>query len=327
MRSSQMAMWMAAWSALVACGCSGSATKLGADADGGDAAEGSEDAGAADAQTSPNDAQVDAEIEPIDPQALAQDPNWAWVSLPAGRFEMGGGNLSPPGNVQIEFFLADGPRHTVDVAEFQVLRTEVTVAQYRLCVRAGACSAPNTSLLTCTASSGENNWLLAGHDAHPVNCVSPAEGARFCAWAGGRLPSEAEWEYAARSGGQAKHYAWGDSLPDCGLGVFRVPASCGSKPSTCTCGGQSQPVCSKPAGNTAQGLCDMVGNVYEPVADAFHQNYEGAPIDGSAWGAFTDHGVLRSGSFASHDPDLLRVTARAEHRASPLSQFGVRCVR
>jgi formylglycine-generating enzyme required for sulfatase activity len=232
--------------------------------------------------------------------------------------------------VPIEVFQPDGPIHTVQVPAFELTRAEVTVAQYRLCVQAGSCTVPNIKDYTCSpnAGTGENNWLASDRSNHPVNCVTPAQGAAFCAWSGGRLPSEAEWEYAARSAGQDKLYAWGNVAPDCTLGALRWPhSSCDGKPYTCECGDRSLAVCSKPLGNTAQGLCDMTGNVSEPVADGYHQTYEGAPTDGSAWGASGDNGIARGDSYVSYDPYLLRVTSRSQHHAYASVLMGVRCAR
>lgn len=314
------------WGALLVLGCGGGGH---GDRPREPDAAAARDTGVLDAQR--EDAQRDAaaDAEWIDASALNGDTHWAWVNFPAGSFEMGAGNLTPPGDLPIEVFIPDGPKHTVQVAAFAMTRAEITVAQYRLCARAGACSEPNTTADTCSALStrGENNWLASGRDDHPINCLSPAQGAAFCAWAGGRLPSEAEWEYAARSAGQAKLYAWGDEAPSCDLGVLRAPASCADLPDTCVCGGATQPVCSKPAGSTAQGLCDATGNVAELVADAYHRTYEGAPRDSKPWGSFGDNGVARGGSCKGSDPYLLQVTSRIQTRASPHSTLGIRCAR
>jgi formylglycine-generating enzyme required for sulfatase activity len=126
--------------------------------------------------------------------------------------------------------------------------------------------------------------------------VSWDDAQAFVAYLGGgaRLPTEAEWEYAARSGGLDQTYPWGDELATCDRAVMNDGgAGCDE--------GHTWAVCSKPAGNSAQGVCDMAGNVFEWVQDDYHGSYNGAPGDGSAWvdeprGSFR---VFRGGSWLS----------------------------
>jgi formylglycine-generating enzyme required for sulfatase activity len=331
MRRNRAWVVLAGWAAL-GCGGDGPARQ-----DAGVDAATTPDAGR-DASSMTADARVDAASDAsssvVDASALkaelTRDPNWAWVAMPAGTFAMGGGNLTHPDAVPVEVFQPDGPIHTVQVPAFELARAEVTVAQYRLCVQAGSCTVPNMKDYTCSPSAGtaENNWLASDRSDHPVNCVTPAQGAEFCSWAGARLPSEAEWEYAARSGGQDKLYTWGEAAPTCNLAAIRFPHStCDGKPYSCECGDRSLPVCSKRVGDTDQGVCDMTGNVSEPVADAYHETYEGAPTDGSAWGAFDDNGIARGASYVSYAPYLLRVTSRAQHHAYASVLMGIRCAR
>lgn len=171
------------------------------------------------------------------------------------------------------------PVHTVTVRAFEMQRTHVTVRQYSECVSKGVCKVPD---------AGENcNWGVPGREDHPVNCVT-WEQANIYAWfRGARLPTEAEWEYAAKSGGLSKRYPWGDAEPSKELAVIDVSGT--------------MPVCSKPAGNTLQGLCDMAGNVSQLVEDEFALYSYGFNSDGSAfeWGVipnFSEH-VVRGGAF------------------------------
>jgi len=199
-----------------------------------------------------------------------------WITIPGGSFLMGAGDVG-----------ADAAPHRVAVRTFQLARTEVTRAQYKTCVDAGACAVP-----VC-------DWPPArGEGTLPVTCVDWDGANKFSAWAGGRLPSEAEWEYAARGAGGARQYPWGDRNPDCSLAVL---AGCGAGPA---------PACSKPAGNTPQGLCDMAGNVWEWVRDWYHGSYDGAPADGSAWEVPAGpYRVNRGGSWGT-GPDLARSAYR-----------------
>ena len=189
------------------------------------------------------------------------------------------------------------PVHRVRVATFELARTEVTVAQYRACVRAGACSDHHLTGYEwpgqAFTESAYCNWGQPGREDHPMNCVDWKQARAFARWAGGRLPSEAEWEYAARSGGRDITYPWGSGEATCERAVIdHGGRGCGKD--------RTWPVCSKPAGRSAQGVCDLAGNVWEWTEDCWHGSYEGAPADGSAWtgcdpGAFR---VFRGGSWS-----------------------------
>ena len=184
-----------------------------------------------------------------------------WVRISGGGFQMG----STEGSAD------EKPVHSVQVASYSLLKSEVTVGQYRGCVAAGACSEPEKGG-SCVWGKGTNRW----YESLPINCVDWNQARKFCAWAGGRLPSEAEWEYAARSGGKAWKYPWGNEEATCSRAVMDEGGwGCGKR--------RTWPVCSKPSGNSAQGICDLAGNVWEWVEDCWHVSYTGAPSSGKAW--------------------------------------------
>jgi formylglycine-generating enzyme required for sulfatase activity len=232
-------------------------------------------------------------------------PGLTWVSITGGQFDMG----SDAGGAD------ELPVHTVNVPDFEMTETEVTVAQYAECVTAGTCSEPGTGTLC--------NWNDSGYEDHPVNCVDWYQAGEFCVWVAGRLPTEAEWEYAARSGGQDITYPWGDQTATCTYAVMDDGGNgCGT--------GRTMEVCSKTQGNTDQGLCDMAGNVWEWVEDDYHSDYNGAPNDGSAWvddprGSYR---VNRGGSFYYDSAYTSRAAMRNVGDPSDVYLYnGFRCAR
>jgi len=170
-----------------------------------------------------------------------------WVRIPGGSFQMG----SEDG------YHDEQPIRTVTLSDFEMSKTEVTVGQYRECVEAGACSEPSTDTYCTWSSSPESK------ENHPINCVDWGQARTFAKWAGADLPTEAEWEYAAR-GGQPFEYAGSDSPND--VAWYDSNWRDGT-----------QPVGTKRA--NGYGLHDMSGNVWEWVLDEYG-DYTSAPSDG-----------------------------------------------
>ncbi len=237
-----------------------------------------------------------------------------WMLIEGGTFMMG----SPEG----EGLEDEWPQHPVDIPTFRMLKTEVTTVHYEQCVAAGACT-PNGLQSFCNHSEELPD--------HPVTCVDWFQATDFCEWIGGRLPTEAEWEYAARSGGRDILYPWGDEEATCDLAVTD-----GESGTDRGCGlGTTWPVCSKPLGNSDQGLCDLAGNVYEWVEDWYHPAYRieedggvyDAPDDGSAWidPVVYPYKILRGGGISSSDD--FRAAFRQFHEPEFMyGGLGIRCV-
>lgn len=209
------------------------------------------------------------------------------VVVPAGEFIMGSAADEPGHNA------AEEPQHKVTFAKpFAVGKFELTFAEWDTCAAYGDCN-PNIS----DSSRGRGR--------QPVINVTWEDAKRYVAWLSRmtgkqyRLLSEAEWEYAAR-GGTRTAYSWGD---DVGKGNASC-SSCGSQWD----GKQAAPVGSFPP--NPFGLYEMEGNVWEWLEDCEHDNYNGAPNDGSAWlaAACKSH-VLRGGAYLAK-PLVIRTANR-----------------
>ncbi|MFH1176190.1 MAG: SUMF1/EgtB/PvdO family nonheme iron enzyme, partial [Acidobacteriota bacterium] len=246
-------------------------------------------------------------VEPVatkPEKSAASSAEIRWVQLPGGSFEMGSNRGGDD----------EKPRHRVTLSGFEMAKSETTVAQYAACVDAGKCTAPD--------QEGSCNWGKSDRGEHPVNCVDWEQAKAFCEWAGARLPTEAEWEYAARSGGKDQEYPWGDQAPSCDRAVMNEGGlGCGKE--------TTWPVCSKPSGNTEQGACDLAGNVWEWVADWYDDGYyrKSSKKDpkGPAGGSSR---VDRGGGWSDGDAGYLRASNRG--RVGPggrLVDLGFRCAR
>ncbi len=176
------------------------------------------------------------------------------IQIPTGCFRMGMEAQDPD----------EVPVHKVCLSSYWMDRTEVSVAQYAKCVRAGRCDTP-TAFSTSEKWRTKCTWRAAGREQHPVNCLTWHKARAYCSWAGKRLPTEAEWEYAAR-GSDGRVFPWGSKQPSCDLAVMGNRAGLGCGRNT------TWPVGSKPAGASAFGLLDMAGNVWEWMEDCWYKD-------------------------------------------------------
>jgi formylglycine-generating enzyme len=194
----------------------------------------------------------------------------------------------------------------VSVGPFAIDRTEVTAAAYARCVSAGV----------CLAAPDPYGQTGARADAPAVN-VSWEMARRYCGWSGLRLPTEAEWELAAR-GLDGRRYPWGERAPDCTLARH---VGCGDAPLS---------VASLPAGRSPFGLSDVAGNVGEWVSDVFGPRSlrdDGRVTMDPTGPASGSQRVVRGGSFASTATEITTDSRRGVDAREQRAEVGFRCAR
>jgi formylglycine-generating enzyme required for sulfatase activity len=236
----------------------------------------------------------------------------AMVYVPAGEFEMG----STEGHDD------EQPVHTVALDGFWIDRTEVTNAQYRLCVEAEGCS----PLVQSYSSTRDSYYGDSTYDNYPVVYVTWRQAADYCAWAEARLPTEAEWEYAAR-GPEERVFPWGDEFD--GTRLNYCDANCSEQWADEAVDdgyADTAPVGSYPGGASWSGALDMAGNVWEWVGDRHGDYPSGRQVNPTGPSSGTAR-VLRGGSW-NFDLNHARCASRwLFHPVSRNRYIGFRCAR
>ena len=164
-----------------------------------------------------------------------------------------------------------------------ISRSEITVDQYQKCMEAGVCTKADDKSIDPACNLGWDDRLR-----HPINCVDWYQSRTYSQWIGGDLPTEEQWYYAATGGGQNIEYPWGNEVPTCQLANYYG------------CVGRTAPVCSTIGGNTAQGLCDMGGNVWEWNFDLYDITSALRVYRGGGW--YNGASYLRSANRLNDSP-------------------------
>lgn len=238
------------------------------------------------------------------------------VDVPYGAFYMGCRDPDDDSCTPGEY-----PSHEVVTSAYAIDRTEVTQHAFAACVDAGECETP-----AC-------GWMPDMTPDNPTLCVTWHQAATFCAWADKRLPTEAEWERAAKKD-YDRIYPWQGTDATCDLAVMNDLAVGGFG---CGTGGPL-PVCSRsPAGDSPFGACDMAGNVAEWVADWHDVDYYSvSPLNDPTGPAEGTMKVIRGGDYGRAGlPSAIRVTQRVRaepelwgsYIEGPALSVGFRCAR
>lgn len=212
-----------------------------------------------------------------------------WVSIPAGEFIMGVSD-----NDEYKFN-NEKPQHKIYLDTYSISKYEITQSQYKKFIDATGHSAP-----VC------NKWDPIKYASYPVVCVTWNDANDFAKWVGGRLPTEAEWEKAAR-GTDGRIYPWGNTpKPTCNYSVIWDGSEYG-------CGTNfAMPVGSKPNGASPYGVMDMIGNVSEWVNDWYSDKYyANSPTNNPQGPEIGIYKVFRGGCWYNNCPEF---TLRTNYR-------------
>lgn len=245
-------------------------------------------------------------------------PESEMVRVEPGSFTMGDSNAS------------ERPEHTVTLSRpFWIDRYEVTVAEYAACVRAEACTTaqmhgPDLAPSDVAGRGSLCNASDPTHGNHPINCVDRLQAEAYCRYAHKRLPTEAEWEYAAR-GAKGNRFPWGNSRPTCSMAILERAGA-----GICRSGTMGTAfVGTYPANASPFGALDMAGNVREWVSDCYQESAyrRGAVTDPHVPWKPGMKGIVRGGGWESPLGEAYTWRRVALHPATGDLSTGIRCAR
>lgn len=234
------------------------------------------------------------------------------VKIPAGNFIRG---CDPAHNAGLTCDASEMPSKTIYLDAYYMDVTEVTNGQYAQCEAEGACSAPRYNSSFKRTSYYDN----PAYANYPVIYVYHHQAAAYCSWAGKRLPTEAEWEKAARGSIGARVFPWGDTAPSCSLANYWYGLA--------SCGGDTEAVESYAGGASPYGVLNMSGNVAEWVSDWYGDTYYSTgPTINPTGPTHGEYYVLRGGSWFSPSGELpVSRRIRYGYATSSNGNIGFRC--
>jgi len=240
--------------------------------------------------------------------------------VPSGDFMMGSNPNDDP-----YFWGAEAPAHSVYLDDYWVYATEVTNRMYANCVESGGCNLPKQT----DSSTRSNYYGNPSFADYPVIHVTWYQARDYCKWAGGRLPTEAEWEKAAR-GDDRRLFPWGNQTPGSNNANIcdKYCSNTAHRATTVDDGyADTSPVMSYLAGKSPYGIYDMAGNVWEWIAD-WHQvgYYASSPYENPTGPTGGDRKGMRGGSWFN-GVDGVRTVVRSSRKPNDhLYSIGFRCV-
>jgi formylglycine-generating enzyme required for sulfatase activity len=254
-----------------------------------------------------------AQTNSVEQETVREIDAMEMIEIPQGEVWIG---CDESNNAGFACMADELPLHQVFVDRFLIDKYEVSNAQFALCVQDGVCETPYYQ----RSATRQDYYANPDFSDYPRVAVSWFEAQAYCQWAGGRLPTEAEWVRAAR-GDDKRVYPWGDELPTCDL------ANTLDEKTGHLCVGDTARVGSYPLGASPFGVMDLAGNVWEWNADWYHKDYYSfSPRENPQGPEMGATRVVHGGGF-DYGWERLRIAYTSDHdpREHKIG-FGFRCV-